>query len=244
MEKNLKIKVDKTHAVYGRLTGSLKQPLVIIVHGLPCTIYEGIYEGAATWFEKHGYAVFRFNLYDFPEDARQLIDSTLASHASDLDAIVAYFQKKGVKKIFVAGHSFGGPTILTSKQQAFTAAALWDPSYDISFAKEKYGFPGGTFIKELNGYFMRWGANVIIGKAMANEIDALSWDDLTPNFRRPLHIIAASKGVLVKGAKRYNANANEPKALTIIKGATHYFDGVPGVREELYRTTKRWFDKF
>jgi dienelactone hydrolase len=244
MLKNLRIKVDKKYAIHGRFTGSLKQPLFIVVHGLPCSMNETLYEIATQWFSEHGYATFRFNLYDWRKGSRQLVDSTPKTHAADLDAIVCYFRKRGVKKIFVAGHSFGGLTILLSKQQNFDAAVLWDPSYESSFVKKKYGAPGGRFVKAVNGYVMKWGMNVIIGKKMAREVDELQWNRLTPDFHVPLKIIVAGKGVLRKGANRYFKDANEPKSLDIIKGATHYFDDELGMREELYRLTKTWFDRF
>jgi len=244
MEKNLKIRVDKGSSVYGRLNGTLNRPLVVIVHGLPCSIYEGLYEDAARWFASHGYAVYRFNLYGWQKDARQLIDCTLKTHAADLDAVVRHFRRRGVHKLYVAGHSFGAPVILSSQEQLFDTAALWDGSYDVSFAKEKYGYPGGKFIKQLNGYFMRWGPNVIIGKAMADEVDGMLWDELAKNFRKPLNIIAAGKGVLVKGARQYFAAASGPKSIKIIKGATHNFDDTPSTRTKLFSATKDWFDKF
>jgi dienelactone hydrolase len=243
MEKDLKIKIDKTHSIYGRLNGSLDKPLFIVVHGLPGSVYEGLYEGATRWFAEHGYSSFRFNLYSWQNDARQLIDCTLKTHANDLDAVVRYFRKRGLRKIFIAGHSFGGPTVLLSKEQDFDAAVLWDPSFDLSFVKKKYGEPGGRYIKKLNGYLMRWGANVIIGKAMAEEADQLAWPDLTKRFHAPLKIIAAGKGVLVRGAKRYFKVANDPKDLIVIQGASHYFDDRVGMRERIYRISKNWFDK-
>lgn len=244
MEKNLRIKLDKRFALYGRLHGGPDKPLFIMVHGLPGDTYDSFCVAATNWFAKHGYATFRFDLYGWRKDARQLVDCTLATHAADIDAVVRYFRKNGVKKICIAGHSFGGPSILLSRDQDFDAVALWDPSYDVSFTKTKYGFPGGTFVKALNGYFMRWGANVIIGKAMAKEADSLAWGGLTKNFGAPLKIFAAEKGVLVKGAKKYFASAHEPKELEIVKGATHYFDDADGMQERLFARTRKWFHGF
>ncbi len=244
MEKWLKIEVDKSHYVYGRMQGALTRPLFIIVHGLPCSIYEGFYERATQWFAGQGFASYRFNLYDWHKDARQLIDCTLRTHADDIDAVVRYFRRKGAKKVYLAGHSFGGPSILLSTGQDFDACALWDPSYDISVTKKKYGYPGGKYVTELDGYFMNWGTNVVIGKNMAQEIDELPWNELTSQFHVPLKIIAAEKGVLVRGAKQYFAQANQPKQLQIMKGATHYFDDTPNMQERVFKASKQWFDKF
>lgn len=100
MEKPYSIALDKTHKAYGKLAGTKGKPLVIIVHGLPCTINEGIYERACEYFQKAGYATYRFGLYDWQKDARQLIDCTLTIHAKDLDTVVVHFRRKGFKKIF------------------------------------------------------------------------------------------------------------------------------------------------
>lgn len=244
MERNYRVNLDKSHKAYGKFAGSTKQPLFIVVHGLPCSIMEGLYERACWWFAKHGYATYRFNLYGWQKDARQLIDCTLATHARDLDAVVAHFRRKGFKNIYVAGHSFGGPTILLSKKQSFDAAVLWDPSHDISFTKKKYGFDGGKYLKALDGYFMRWGVNVVIGKMMANEVDELDWNALPTAFHRPLKIIVAGKGILVKGAKSYFAHASEPKDLQVLNGATHYFDDTPTMQDRLFAVTHNWFKKY
>jgi len=244
MEKNLRIKLNKRYALYGRLNGSLSRPLFITVHGLPGDFREGFHEHAARWFAEKGYASFRFNLYSYEKDARQLKDCTLKTHAADLDAVVRYFRKRGVKKIFVAGHSYGCPAILLSQKQDFDAVALWDPSFNISFTRTSYDSPPGKYIKALNGYFMRWGVGVIIGKQMAKEADTLAWPDLSKNFRAPLKIIVAGNGVLLRGAKLYFKKAQKPKEFAIIKGATHYFDDRKGMQERVFRLSEQWFRKF
>ncbi len=246
MEKDLAIKLDKTFSTHGRLFGKLgkRTPLIVFVHGLPGGYREGFYMDAARWFAKRGYAWFGFSLYGYQHNARQLMDCTLATHAADLDAVVRHFRAQGVRRVFAAGHSYGGPTILLSQEQDVDAAALWDPSHNISFTKKNYGCPPGKFIKEVNGYLTHWGENVIIGKAMAEEADRLTWHELPKRFHKPLKMIVAGKGVLVPAAKRSMRHAHEPQALDIIKGATHYFDDTEGMQEKVFASTKAWFDTY
>lgn len=244
MEKQIKIKVSSKYYLYGKLSGSFTQPLFIVVHGLPGNMDEGLYRKATEFFQKSGFATFRFNLYGWQKDARQLIDSTLKTHAHDLDTVVRYFRKKGVRKIFVAGHSFGGPTILSSRDKDFDAVTLWDPSYDISFIKKRYGLAGGKYIKEIDGYLMRWGSNVVIGRAMAEEVDAIPWNELTKRFPVPFKIVLAGKGVLVRTAKNYLKGTTTKRDLVIIRGATHYFDDKKGMQERVYTISRSWFRRF
>ena len=244
MEKEIKIKTPDGHHIYGRMTGSSRLPLFIIVHGLPGSMDEDLYVSAARWFAKRGYATFRFNFYGAENDARQLMESTLESHASDIDIIVQYFRTKKFKKIFLAGHSYGGPSILLSKEQDFDGAVLWDPSYGVSFIKKQRGLVPAKYLKEVKGYLMHWGTNFIIGEEMVYEADALKWNTLTKDFHVPLKIVGAGKGSLAKGAQQYFNLANNPKDLTILKGATHYFNDTDTMREKLFKLSDEWFQKY
>src|SRR3989344_1336712 len=119
MEKQLKIKTPDKKVIYGTLRGSLDKPLVIFVHGFTGFKDEHQFFNGARFFEKRGFSSFRFNLYHWEKGARKLEDCTLSLHGEDLDQVVEYFRKKGVKKIFAVGHSFGGLTVLLSKKKSF-----------------------------------------------------------------------------------------------------------------------------
>lgn len=243
MEKKLKIKVSEKEYVYGRLSGTSRQPLFVIVHGFLETMDGDFYLNATRYFAKQGYATFRFNLYGGEKNARQMIDTTLKINASDIDAVVRYFRRNKFQKIFIAGHSYGGTGILLSSEQNFDGAVLWDPSYKMSFTKTEHGLPPIKYIKEAKGYLMNWGINLIVGKPIVEEADIINWNNLTNNFHVPLKIIVAGKGVLVKGAKHYFKTANKPKDLTVIKNATHYFNDTEDMREKIFKISNDWFGK-
>lgn len=243
MEKKLKIKVSEENYIYGRLRGSSHQPLFIIVHGLSGSMDEDFYLNATRYFAKQGYATFRSNLYGGEKDARQMMETTLKINASDIDVVVRYFRRKKFQKIFIAGHSYGGTSILLSSEQKFDGAVLWDPTYKMSFTRIARGFPPAKYIEEINGYVMNWGINIIIGKAMADEADTINWNNLTKSFHIPLKIIVAGKGVLVNGARHYFKTANEPKEITIIKNATHNFNDTEDMREKVFKISEDWFRK-
>ena len=242
-EKNLKIKLSDGHFLYGKFYGSFDKPLFIVLHGLTGNMDEELYSSAVYWFQRRKYSTFRFNFYGFEKNARQLMDCSLKIHSNDLDTVINYFRKKGVKTIFVVGHSFAGPIIFSSCKQNFNATVLWDPTYKISFTKSSSGFPCGKYVKEINGYIMPWGANVIISKTMAEEIDAFPWTTITKHFTAPLKIIIAGKGEL-KDAKKYLNALKTKKSCVTIKNATHYFNDSPKMRNNLFEFTNSWFAKF
>lgn len=232
MEEQLKIPINKNLNIYGVLRGSLDKQLVIFIHGFTGNQNQHIFFNGARFFGENGFSTFRFNLYSWEKDARKLEQCTLSLHAKDLDLVVDYFRKKGVKKVFVVGHSFGGLTILLSKKQAFDAAVFWDASiYPTDVTKARY-------IKELDLYYTNTqeGFGFTIGKEMVEENKKLRPFKLMKDFTKPVKIIVAGNGELIEGGKKYFEVAKVKKEFVIIENATHCFDQ-EGTEEELFEET-------
>lgn len=239
MEQQIKISLANKKYIYGTLRDSLKQPMVIFVHGFTGHKDEHIFFNGARNLEEQGFSSFRFNLYHWEKDSRKLEECTLSLHGEDLDTVVKYFRKKGVKRIFVVGHSFGGLTVLLSKDQDFDGIALWDSSInpaEINSAK---------FIKELDKYYLEGDDSYgfTIGKDMFEENKALKPFELIKIVNAPIKIIVAGAGALIEGGKKYFQLSKEPKAFAIIPKATHNFNE-DGTEERLFKETYAWFNKF
>lgn len=249
MERDVKIKIYNSKYIYGILrlaknkTRFDEKPLVVFVHGLTGHKNEHHFFNGARFFERRGWPTFRFDLYGDEKYSRHLQNCTLETHAKDLDTVIDYFKNKGVKKIFVAGHSYGGLTILMSKERKYNAVALWDASYNpFRFFKHMKRIN----IKKFAGYIEDWGVQFIIGEAMMKEAKRLTvrkCDNLIQEIGVPVKIIVAGKGVLVSGGRKYFKAANMPKAFATIKAATHCFDE-DGAEERLFQETHKWFSKF
>lgn len=195
-----------------------------------------IYYNGARFLENHGISSFRFNLYGWDEGARNLSDCSIKTHSYDLDLVIKYFRKKGAKKIFTVGHSYGAPTILLSKNKDFEKVILWDPSfgYPMSFDNPRY-------IKSVNKYLVTWNFDVLISPQMVEEAKDLKEkeEQAIRQLKVPVKIITAGKGHLVEAGKRYFQIANNPKAHIIIKEASHTFDE-DGAEEKLLKETLDW----
>lgn len=239
MEEEIKVSLKNKKYIYGILRGSLKNPLVIFVHGFTGSKNEHQFFNGARFFEKNGFATFRFDLYSWKENARKLEECTLSLHGQDLDIVVEYFRNKGVKKTFVVGHSFGGVTVLLSKKKGFNAAVLWDPSDNpaaVTFSE---------YVKELDKYYVTYDTSYgfTIGKLMYEENKNLKPFKLIAALNVPVKVIVAGLGILVKGGEKYFQAAKEPKALAVIPNATHCFDE-EGTEEKLFQETLDWINKF
>ncbi|MBI2583463.1 MAG: hypothetical protein HYW25_02250 [Candidatus Aenigmarchaeota archaeon] len=240
MEKEIRIKTGDGHVIYGTLTkakGKSKR-LIIFVHGLAGHKNEHIFFNAARFFPKRGYSTFRFDLYSWQKGARKLRNCTITLHGKDVKRIVNFFKGKGYQQIFLVGHSLGGPITLLSDTSKLNAIVLWDPTYNL-----KRLFSSEVYKKIDYGVVFDWGIDIVIGKKMYREAMKFDSRKLIKNIKVPIKIGVAGKGILVEGARKYFHDANPPKDLTIIKGATHGFDE-EGAEEILFKETLKWLDKF
>lgn len=239
MEKQIKIPIADKKYIYATLRGPLNNPLLIFVHGFSGYKDEHIFFNGARFFEEKGISTCRFDLYNWKKDARKLEECTLSLHGQDLDTVVDYFRKKGVKKIFVAGHSFGGVTVLLSKKKDFDAAVLWDSSGNRDVHLD------AKYVKELNMYYFQEGAyGFTISKAMHEENNKkLTPTKLIRSMHMPIKIIVAGKGILVEEGNKLFQNANSPKDYAVIPNATHNFNE-NGTEEKLFLETHNWIKKF
>lgn len=238
----MKIRTKDRKIIYGMLRGSLRRPVIVFVHGLTGDMNEHIFYNGARYFEKHGFSSFRFNLYDWRRSARKLHECTLEAHADDLDRVIAYLRRKGARAVFAVGHSYGGPTILMSKEKKYDAVVLWDASYGRSVT-----FLHARPMRELKkAYYEIWGYGIIIGKKMiefGEKMTPAKSDVLIKTVHVPIKIIVVQRGDLVRGGKRYFKAANPPKAFAIIKGADHNFN-FDGNEEALFEKTLAWLKKW
>jgi dienelactone hydrolase len=240
MEKDLTIRTPDNKFIYGTLRGSLNKPLIVIVHGLAGYKDEAMHYNAARYFDAHGFSSFRFNLYSWQKNARKLHECTIKTHGRDIDTVLGYFNKKGVRKIFVVGHSYGLPSILHTKNRIFKAAASWDGSF----------LPRSTFKKlprsiKPRGRFLDEGYLVVMGEAMVEEESKVNSLELLKSFYKPMLFIAAKgkQQTNLFGAREMYRVSMKDKKLVVVNGANHNFTE-EGKQEELYSVTVKWFKKW
>lgn len=239
MEKEIKIKTKDGKRIYGKLRGLLQKPLVIFVHGLTGHMDEHIFFNGAKFFEKKGFLTFRFNLYDSWDDARKLHECDLKIHAADIDLVTEYFKKKGVKDIFIVGHSYGGPSILFSRTDDYAGIVLWDPTMDPDTIYRKT-----TADKIANGYIREWSFKFILGKKMVDEAKKISNFELIATINKsPIKIILAGAGnAKSKRITNFFKVLCEPKEMIVLKKAGHTFSE-DGMEENLFQETLKWLKK-
>lgn len=246
-EQDIDIDLPDGKKIHGIVRGSLTDgsPVAIIMHGQPGTGNELLEYLGARYLYEHGISSLRLFMYDFGAKYRDLLDCTLETHIADFDTVVKYLREQGVKKVFAAGHSYGGITIVGSKAK-LDAAVLWDASHGLAFQDDdgawKKDFPELSFGEMVvcpTGYGY-------ISSKQAEAYDKALGDnsEWAAGKGYPMKFITASEGILAGPAKKYFAAADEPKAFVEIAGAHHQFEDSDEIVEQLFRETVDWFEKY
>lgn len=213
--------------------------LLIFVHGLTGYQNEHIFYNGARYFAERGINTFRFNLYSGERGGRTLINCGLSTHASDLN-IVAKFFRKDFYKIFVAGHSLGGITVLLADNNLVDGIILWDSSFTMGKDSKKCV----RYNKCLDAYLIRWGTEFLLGKKMYSEWRTFPKPRIViARINKPIKIIVAGAGRLIKAGQEYFKYAKEPKEFTIIKGAGHNFNE-DDTAQKLFVSTYSFIKKY
>ena len=98
MEKEIKIKTQDKHLIYGTLNFKVKSDeLIIFVHGLTGNKNEHIFFNGSKFFNSNGYDTFRFDLYSDLNLGRTLLECTIDTHAEDVSTVLDYLAEN-IKK--------------------------------------------------------------------------------------------------------------------------------------------------
>jgi GNAT superfamily N-acetyltransferase len=237
MEKEIKIKTLDDHIIYGKMNWKHKtDSLIIFVHGLSGYIDDEPFYNAAQFFPAHGFSTIRISLYSYETDARKLNTFTIDNSAQDIETVVNHF-KNQFSKIYLIGHSLGGPGILLSNMDAVSGVVLWDPSNPDSTIEEAV-----ITKKELT--YTNWGLQIILNPKMLSEWIELRKNvfALTKNINVPLKVICGGKGILYKKWKKYFNTTHLNQEFAIIKKADHSFYEA-GTQKELFQETLQFLKK-
>jgi len=238
--ERITIQATDGKTIHGVLNGPLDKPLVFIVHGLSGNVDEALHHNAVPFFLAQGFSVFRISLYSYRPEARKLHEATLEIHGRDIDAALSELKSRGAQKIFMVGHSYGFPSILSTTSRNFEAVVSWDGSllpHNYFDGLERTEKPAGWILD--NGYL------VIMGEEMYEEAKTLDTGALLKGLGKPVKLIGAGveKESGLAEAKKMFEIASEPKDFAAIEGATHCFVE-EGVLEPLYQETVSWFKKY
>lgn len=229
--------------IYGCLNQGAEESdrVIVIVHGLTGDLTEYLHKTAALFFARHGYDVLRFNLYGEGEGARRLRDCTLQTHAGDLRAVLEQ-KAKTYRDVFLAGHSYGGPTVMLANPERIRAASLWDPSFDLP---RLWSLLPAT---QENGYWIEGrGVEKLLNPAMMAEVPSYDRERclaLASAARFPVQVIHAEHCIYnAPDEISWHSAGHAENERHLVAGADHCFHDGDTVNMLLAHSL-RWFDRF
>ena len=241
-EKDFSIPASDGAIIYGRANYAGDKPsskLLVLSHGLTGHINEYIHLMARDHFNRAGYDVVRVSYYSLGDKARNLKDCTLKIHASDLNAVLAHFSGN-YDKVFVAGHSYGGLTILFANPKV-TAVSFWDSSFIPSFWGTE-----GSYIPELDCYRIGWGCHNLVGKAMVEEAAGICEEDavtMAQALNAPAQVILAGDNSENEKRTLLFDSLTRKKDFYDVPHADHCFNKGKTV-DDLLEKAGIWFGRF
>lgn len=232
--------------IYGLLdqpTSGKSDKAILIVHGMTGNPKEVLHQAVADCFSKLNYDVLRPYLYDMNrslKNARTFQDATIAIHAKDIDTIMDHFAPQ-YKTIYGIGHSYGGPSILSSDTSRYKAICLEDPTF-----KTKKEITSSFVQNNAGKYVIEWDHSIPVGQAMYDENEELSREQCIAwarNCKAPLRVIWAGDGGYRQLGESYHNHAKTATDMKLVNGTSHCFDE-PGTTEPILRYIQEWFEKF
>lgn len=239
-EEHFTLPTSDGKTIYGILTRSPKpmNKVIILAHGLTGSMHEHIHIKAREFFANHGYDVVRFDFYGAAKDARVLHETTLQDHAADINTVCDHF-RPSYKKLFCAGHSYGGLSLLIANPEA-TAFSFWDSTF-IPFDLH---WKNRTKLEGTPYYKAEWGVAILIGEAMYEEARSLTRDTVhnyTHKIKAPSQVVLAGDNIENEPREELYTTLICEKSLEDIEGADHRFL-TNNTLDTLLTKTLAWFD--
>lgn len=247
-EEAFSIPTGDGFTIYGRINRAEQASgkAAVFCHGLTCSMNDHHLQAAKRYFAAHGYDAILFNFYGGEDDARRVEGCSVAVHVADLNLILEHFAPL-YEKIFVAGHSYGGLTVLSANPSRAAAVSLWDATFVPSDKDPWAQF--WVHDKTLDTCIANWPPlRIILGKKVYEEKMAVFTRDGLENiaqaFTRPAQVLAAGGFEMNLGHQRalYDSVRSE-KAFYAVPGAGHMFSEGDTVFD-LLETTYQWFERY
>lgn len=225
-------------AIYG-VTNSRdgNKNVIIFVHGLTRDKHDHLFQHSARFFPKKGFDTIRFDLYSGREDGRKLATTSMDQHINDLTCVVNE-AAKSYDKIFIVGHSFGGPIALATNHPQVAAYSLWDPSFDVSVWAECAIPLGDKFVISAFGKETVYSPRMIEDFKKYNKARC---ENLGKNANAPLQIVFAKDGEMLRRGISYHTFAKEAQS-DVVENSDHLFTPTQAA-DQLCAVTLDWFKK-
>ncbi len=227
--------------IYGVRTGDATKPAVVVVHGYARHANDYQLKRFAQLTETQ-FCTYRFNLYDGRENARHAHDCTFATHALDIAGMLEMVKSQH-EKIFMLGHSFGGPSIMVANPEGVAAVSLWDPSYNIFQAQKDFA---SRYEDAGEYYLLQAGFSCTMSKRMydaGSQFTQAKCAALSADAKFPVQVVLAGAGYYADKGESFDTLNTHGHRRDVVPDADHSFwDGNTADIATLHSVS--WFNQW
>lgn len=214
------------------------EKVVVFVHGLSGNPGEPAFYAAKRLFPTKGYDTLRLFLYSHDKKSKHFAwNTSLQQHREDVEDVIKKLEKK-YKKIFIVGHSIGGPIIYQSEYinecNKIPAVALWEPTISPVGVKKDF-----KLNKKLDRYVS---GSLVVSKIFVDEIANLKNVSIA-GFIKPFFMVLNTTGQLKKNWKEAEKHITAPHSKLLVKNSGHDFSIDENV-DEVLKETLEFFNKY
>ncbi len=222
---------EEINGILNRSTGNKK--IVLFVHGLSGNPGEPAFYSAKRSFPARGYDTLRLFLYSPDKKSKHFSwNTSLQQHRKDVEDVIKKLEKT-YRKIFLVGHSIGGPVIYQSQYinncKKVPAVALLEPTIAPVGVRKDF-----TFNKSLDGYVS---CGLVVSKSFVEEMSGLTITSIS-EFNKPFLLALNTKGQLKKNWKNAEKHISAPHTKLLLANSGHDFSVDEHVDELLKETLK------
>ncbi|PID83407.1 hypothetical protein CSB11_01285 [Candidatus Campbellbacteria bacterium] len=235
IKKDITFKMKDKGEIYADFYSSKSKKCIVIIHGLFGNSSEHQFYNSARFFAKKGYDVYALNMYTMGK--RQIDKNSITQQVKDLEEIYEKVKRK-YQKIFLIGHSIGGPIIYLSKvaqqENKVQACALWEPTINPVGVEKDFKFKKG-----INAYYT---FGFLVSKKMVSDLKKLTSEKIS-KIKKPFLLVLNTKGGLYKNWKKAYEFIRTDYETLYLKNSGHNFSK-NNQDQILYKETLKYFNKF
>lgn len=226
----------------GILNHSSNDKLVILIHGLKGSSDSRYIFNGSRFLLKNGYSVFRPDLYGPKPKFRKLSESSIHTHASDVNDIIQYFSGK-YRDVHIIAASLAGPSVIMApNHEKIKSLVLWDGSIDLG--RDRVNISRDVkFNSNINLYIKGIGIEYLISQDMVDSFEDTANEIMLPRLKVNTAVISGTESVLLPSWKTIYKKYPLIQKFTVISGADHTFS-VNNAEQQLFKETLTWLQEF
>ncbi len=218
---------------------------IVLLHCFTCTKHHRILRNLAAALGEAGFSVLRFDFSGNGESEGRIEESDYTKMIGDVREAVSFLERKGIRKIGVAGHSMGAMISALSAHDDQRIRAVGFIAGSSQAARVRELFSKEVLEKAESEGFAEtevYGRPITIRKELLHDIEKYNVGHVVATLGRPILIIhgTADETIPLFHARQIYAWASEPKTLELLDGADHLFRKGDTL-DRLCRKAAAWF---